>query len=66
MVKLMNQHQTDTRFSVSLLAVCRLRYHHNLHTANTHPTHEIAPNSNCVEPPEDGRVTPETCTGIDS
>jgi hypothetical protein len=39
---------------------------YNLHAVNTHPTHVITPNSNCAEPPEDGRVTPETCRGIDS
>jgi hypothetical protein len=38
----------------------------NPHATNTHPTHAIAPNSNCAEPPEDGRVTLETCRGIDS
>jgi hypothetical protein len=32
----------------------------NLHALNTHPTHAITPNSNCAEPPEDWRVTPET------
>jgi hypothetical protein len=26
----------------------------------------VKPNSICAEPPEDGRVTPETCIGIDS
>jgi hypothetical protein len=29
-------------------------------------THVITPNSICAEPPEDGRITPETCRGIDS
>jgi hypothetical protein len=39
--------------------------HRNLHAVNTHPTHVITPNSFCAEPPEDGRVTPETCRDID-
>jgi hypothetical protein len=43
-----------------------LQLHCDLHAVNTHPTHAITPNSNCAEPPEDGRVTPETCRGIDS
>jgi hypothetical protein len=38
----------------------------NLHAVNTHPTHAITPNNNCAEPLEDGRLTPETCRGIDS
>jgi hypothetical protein len=37
-----------------------------LHAVNTHLTHAVTPNSICPEPPEDGRVTPETCRGIDS
>jgi hypothetical protein len=44
----------------------QMRWNRNLHAVNTHPTHAITPNSNCAEPPEDGRVTPETSTGIDS
>jgi hypothetical protein len=28
-------------------------------------THVITPNIICAEPPKDGRVTPETCTGTD-
>jgi hypothetical protein len=39
--------------------VCWLRAGCNLQ-------HTITPNSNCAEPPEDGRVMPETCRGIDS
>jgi hypothetical protein len=62
---LMNQHQLDTPFLVCLLRVnastCFGRFYRNLHAVNTHPTHEITPNNICVEPPEDGRVTPETC-----
>jgi hypothetical protein len=38
----------------------------NLHAVNTHLTHAITPNSICAEPPEDGRVTTETCRGADS
>jgi hypothetical protein len=34
---------------------------HNLHPVNTHPMHVIIANIICAEPPEDGRVTPETC-----
>jgi hypothetical protein len=45
-----------------VLTACRLRWT----AVNTHPTHAIRPNSNCAEPPEDGRVTTETCRGIDS
>jgi hypothetical protein len=49
-----------------VLTTCRLRWKSsNLHAVNTHPTHTITPNSNCAEHPEDGRVTPETCRGID-
>jgi cellulose synthase/poly-beta-1,6-N-acetylglucosamine synthase-like glycosyltransferase len=33
---------------------------------NTHPTHTITPKRNYAQPPEDGRVTPETCRGNDS
>jgi hypothetical protein len=33
---------------------------------HTHPMHPVTTNSNRVEPPVDGRVTPETCRGIDS
>jgi hypothetical protein len=51
---------------VRRLCVDRVRWNHNLHADNTHPTHAITPNSNSTEPPEDGRVTPETCRGIDS
>jgi hypothetical protein len=40
--------------------------HRNLHAVNTQPPHAITPNSICAEPPEDGRVTLETCRGIDS
>jgi hypothetical protein len=47
-----------------VLTTCRL--HRNLHVVNTHLTYVITPNSICAEPPEDGRVTPETCRGIDS
>jgi hypothetical protein len=36
------------------------------YVVNTHPTHVITPNSICAEPPEDGRVMPETCRDIDS
>jgi hypothetical protein len=48
-------------------AVCSsyLKVHRNLHAVNTHPTHAITPNSNCAEPREDGRLTPETCRGVD-
>jgi hypothetical protein len=49
-----------------VLTTCRLRVHRNLHVVNTHPTHVITPNIIYTEPPEDGRVTPETCRGIDS
>jgi hypothetical protein len=49
-----------------VLAACRLWFHRNLHAVNTHPTHAITPHSNCAEPPEDGRITPETCRGINS
>jgi hypothetical protein len=52
--------------TVVMLTACRLRWNHrNLHAVNTHPTHSITPNSNCAEPPADGRVTSETCRGID-
>jgi hypothetical protein len=37
-----------------------------LHTVKIHPTHAITPNNICAEPPEDRRVTPETCRDIDS
>jgi hypothetical protein len=40
-------------------------FHRNLHVVNTHVTHVITPNSICTEPPEDGRVTPETRRGIE-
>jgi hypothetical protein len=43
-----------------------LRWNRNLHVVNAHPTYVITPNSICAEPPEDGRVKPETCRGIDS
>jgi hypothetical protein len=36
------------------------------HAVHTHHMHAITPNSICAEPPGDGRVTPETCRGIDS
>jgi hypothetical protein len=36
-----------------------------LPAVNTHPTHVITLNCICAEPPEDGRVTLETCRGID-
>jgi hypothetical protein len=49
-----------------VLTACRLRHHRNLHAVNTNSTHIITPNSICAEPPEDGRVTPETCRGNDS
>jgi hypothetical protein len=49
-----------------VLTTCRLRFHCNLHAVNTHPRHAVTPNSNCAEPHEDGRVTPETCRGIGS
>jgi hypothetical protein len=49
-----------------VLTTCRLRWNCNLHAVNAHPTHAITLNNNCAEPPEDGRVTPETCRGIDS
>jgi hypothetical protein len=49
-----------------VLSACRLRWNPNLHAVNTHPTHVITPNSFCADPPEDGRVTPETCKGTDS
>jgi hypothetical protein len=39
-----------------MLTACRLRF---LRT-------QLHQNSNCAEPPEDGRVTAETCKGIDS
>jgi hypothetical protein len=39
---------------------------HDLHLVNTHHTQVITPNSICAEPPEDVRVTPETCRGIHS
>jgi hypothetical protein len=55
---LMDQHQLDTLFLVCLLGVND--------SVNTHSTHVITPNSICAEPPEDGRVTPETCRGIES
>jgi hypothetical protein len=61
---LMNQHQPDTVYyflslfiksqCLYMFRACRLRYHRNLHTVNTHPTHAVTPNSNCAEPPEDG------------
>jgi hypothetical protein len=41
-------------------------WNRNLHVVNTHPTHVITPNIICAEPPEDERVMPETCRGIDS
>jgi hypothetical protein len=50
---LMNQHQLDT-----------LQWNCNLHAVNTNFTQEVTPNSICAEPPEDGRVTPETCRAI--
>jgi hypothetical protein len=49
-----------------VLTACRLRWTHNLHAVNIHPTHAITPNSKCAEPPEDGRVTAETCRGMNS
>jgi hypothetical protein len=45
-----------------VLTVCRLWWN----AVNTHPTHVVTPNSNCAEPPEDGRVTLETCRDIGS
>jgi hypothetical protein len=64
---LMNQHQLDTLFLVCLLRVnAGCGGYRNRHAVNTHRTHPITPNSICAEPPEDGRVTPETCSGIDS
>jgi hypothetical protein len=47
-----------------VLTACGLQF--NLHAVNTHPSHAVTPNNNCAEPPEDGRVTPETYRGIDS
>jgi hypothetical protein len=61
---LMNQHQLDTLSFVCLLRVNAVN--RNMHAVNTHTTHAITPNRRCAEPPEDGRVTPETCRGIDS
>jgi hypothetical protein len=73
----MNQHQLETHYLLCLLGVnvstCfgrysptfRRRFHPNLHVVNTHPMHVITPNSICAQPPEDGRVTPETCRGIE-
>jgi hypothetical protein len=49
-----------------VLTACRLWFHRNLHADNTQPTHAVTPNSISAEPPEDGRVMPETCRGIDS
>jgi hypothetical protein len=49
-----------------VMTTCRLRFYRNLHVVKKHPTHAIAPSSICTGPPEDGRVTPETCRGIDS
>jgi hypothetical protein len=43
-----------------VLTACRLQC--NRHAVNTHLTHALTPNSICAQPPEDGRVTPETCT----
>jgi hypothetical protein len=44
-----------------VLTACRNR---NPHAVKTHPTHATAPNINCTEPPEDGRVTPETVEAL--
>jgi hypothetical protein len=44
----------------------QVRFHRNLHVANTHLTHVITPNNICTEPHEDGRAKPETCKGIGS
>jgi hypothetical protein len=43
-------------------AVEPVQFHLNLHVVNTQASHVITPNSIFAEPPEDGRVTPETCT----
>jgi hypothetical protein len=40
-------------------------WNRNLHAVHTHPTHALTPNSICAEPPEDGRVPPETSRCID-
>jgi hypothetical protein len=65
----MNQHQFDT---LSLVCILRVNastrfgcYSTIFRRLCTHPTHAITPKSNCAEPPNDGRVTPETCRGID-
>jgi hypothetical protein len=49
-----------------VLTECRLRFNRYRHVINTHPTHVITPNAKRADPPADGRVTPETCRGIDS
>jgi hypothetical protein len=46
-----------------VLTACRLQF--NPRAVNTHPTHPVTPNSICADPPEDGRVTPETCRGTE-
>jgi hypothetical protein len=43
-----------------------LQWNCNMHVVNTHPTHVITPNIVCAKPPEDERLMPETCRGIDS
>jgi phosphoribosylformylglycinamidine (FGAM) synthase-like enzyme len=51
-------------FGVIACVRCVLTAHRNLHAVNTHHTHAVTPNSNCAEPSEDERVTPETCRGL--
>jgi hypothetical protein len=43
-----------------------VRRNRNQHAVHTHPTYAITPNSKFTEPPENERVTPEKCRGIDS
>jgi hypothetical protein len=49
-----------------VFTACRLGFHRKQHAVNTRSTHAITPHNNFAEPPEDGRVKPETCRGIDS
>jgi hypothetical protein len=50
----------------NVTGVFPLQFHRNLHAVNTNLSHLITPNIICAEPSVDGRVTAETCRGIDS
>jgi hypothetical protein len=51
-----SQHKSYARITPNSNCGARSR-----HTSDA----RITPNSNCAQPPEDGQVTPEACTGTD-